>query len=74
MEAAVSQARNPEMEGWLRQHEAADRRAAEVLFQRILRPTRFAGFPPLYDGTHPRKPHLSLPFLSRDFVEIHYRP
>jgi len=47
---------------------ALERRAAEILFHRVLTPAAFAAFPPLYRSAGPRRPLLDLPFLREDFA------
>ena len=46
------------------------RRAMDALFVRNYYPTRFHERRPLYEGSHPRTPRLTLPFRREDVVGI----
>lgn len=65
--AAVAACRDPD----LRARMAAlplDRRAADVLVNRLYRPTLFEAFPPLHAETFRARPRLDLPFRAEDYT------
>lgn len=72
VEEAIRHCRDPELARRMRSYEDLERRAAEVMFQRILRPTRFSAFPPLYDRKWPRRRYLSLPLRPEDCDGLWY--
>lgn len=65
IEEAVRQCRDPELAAKIRSYRKPWRRAAEVMFQRIIRPTRFTAFPDLYDRRRDRGRLLTLPLSPR---------
>lgn len=72
IDEAIRHCRDPELAQKIRRFDHLPRRAAELMFQRILRPTRFSAFPDLYDERHPRRPHLSLPLLAEECDGLWY--
>jgi len=66
--AAIEACRDREVRERARSFAALERRAAEILFYRVLTPAAFAAFPPLYRSAGPRRPLLDLPFRREDFT------
>jgi len=67
VEAAIDACRDREIRERARSFASLERRAAEILFHRVLSSAAFDAFPPLYRGRHARRPCLDLPFRPRDF-------
>jgi len=67
VEASIDACRDPVVRERCRSFGTLERRAAEVLFHRVLTSAAFSSFPPLYRRVAPRRPCLDLPFRERDF-------
>ncbi len=67
VDAAIAACRDPEVRERARAFDRLERRAAEILFHRVLTPAAFDAFPPLYEGRGKRRPCLDLPFRAADF-------
>jgi len=67
VEAAIEACRDREVREKARSFTSLERRAAEILFHRVLSSAAFDAFPPLYASTGPRRPCLDLPFREQDF-------
>jgi len=68
VEAAIDACRDREVRETARSFDALERRAAEILFHRVLSSAAFDAFPPLYASAGPRRPCLDLPFRAQDFA------
>jgi murein DD-endopeptidase len=67
VEAAIDACRDEEIRRKARRFRSLERRAAEILFHRVLSSAAFEAFPPLYRQEGSRRPCLDLPFRERDF-------
>jgi murein DD-endopeptidase MepM/ murein hydrolase activator NlpD len=67
VEAAIDACRDAEIRQKARRFESLERRAAEILFHRVLSSAAFDDFPPLYRVEGSRRPCLDLPFRKKDF-------
>lgn len=67
VEASIEACRDPAVRQKARACPTLERRAAEVLFHRVLTPAAFDAFPPLYLERGERRPCLDLPFRAQDF-------
>lgn len=65
--AAIDACRDAELREKTRHFASLERRAAEILFHRVLSSAAFDDFPPLYKQAGPRRAHLDLPFRKDDF-------
>ncbi|MBM4268512.1 MAG: M23 family metallopeptidase [Deltaproteobacteria bacterium] len=65
--ASIEACRDPKVKAQCLRYEALERRAAEVLFHRVMNSAAFATFPPLYRRFAERAPRLDLPFRARDY-------
>lgn len=68
----VAGCRNDALRERLARIDDIDELAAEVLYRTAYYPTRFAEKAPIYTETYARKPLLSLPLSSEDFVGVIY--
>jgi murein DD-endopeptidase len=67
VEAAIEACREHQIREKTRRFPSLERRAAEILFHRVLSPAIFEAFPPLYAREGLRRPCLDLPFRALDF-------
>ncbi len=67
VEAAIDACRDLEIREKTRSFESLERRAAEILFHRVLSSAIFDDFPALYKQEGARRPCLDLPFRKQDF-------
>ena len=67
VEAAIDACRDREIREKARCFASLERRAAEILFHRVLSSAAFDAFPPLYKREGSRRPCLDLPFRKQDF-------
>jgi murein DD-endopeptidase MepM/ murein hydrolase activator NlpD len=67
VEEAIAACRDVEVRERARSFPTLERRAAEILFHRVLSSAAFDAFPPLYARCGARRPVLDLPFAPADF-------
>ncbi len=70
VDASIEACRDARVREHARSIGSLERRAAYVLFHRVLTAAAFESFPPLYRTKGERRPCLDLPFRARDFDGI----
>ena len=72
VERVINDCCDPRLESKLRNISWLPERAANVMYQRNYRPSKFKNFESLYLQEHQRTSHLDLPFKAEDATGVHF--
>ena len=72
VERVINDCVDPKLRSQLRNITWLPERAANVMYQRNYRPSKFTNFESVYLDSHERRPHLDLPFKPEDVTGIYF--